>query len=150
VQTHATAAADDVSRMRQESAAGGTSIKAHARQAGRDIAQTGREIGAALSGEKIEKAIVRETPLQGPGLRDNTREVDPRRVVKADGFEGETGKIDGSSDGYYRPSGGYSGGAYSGAYSEGRRVVDDFGAAPGPDTVDPVKRKIGGVSSSLS
>jgi len=146
VQTHATAAADDVSRMRQESAAGGTSIAAHARQAGRDIAQTGREIGAALSGEKIEKAIVRETPLQGPGLRDNTREVDPRRVVKADGFEGETGKIDSSSDGYYRPSG-----SYSGAYSEGRRVVaDDFGAAPGRDTVDPVKRRIGGVSSSLS
>jgi hypothetical protein len=138
--------------MRQESAAGGTSITAHARQAGRDIAQTGREIGAALSGEKVEKAIVRETPLQGPGLRDNTREIDPRRVVKADGFEGETGKIDGSSDGYYRPSGSYSGGAYSGAaYSEGRReVADDFGAAPGRDTVDPVKRKIGGVSSSLS
>lgn len=60
-------------------------ISSHTTQAARDIKQAAAETGAALRGEHVDRAVVRETPLQA-----TTSEHDPKRVVSTG--ESEEGK----------------------------------------------------------
>jgi hypothetical protein len=71
---HAEAASDDLSRARMEA---GAALGAHAKQAKRDVKQLRSEISGALRGERVDTAILHETPLAGRTVED-----DPARAVR--------------------------------------------------------------------